>query len=169
MLLSRCYQGLPHRTSWGLRGEAVTTLGEATVLVAILCLAALPTGVHVDEGSRLACGALPLWQSHARLSLFAHRLLFVLAHVARHHVLSSQHQLANIIAATCGQFRAVILQEASDHVPHTSPSSSSRTLATRTSPSCSTRNTFEPDPAVFAFNEASTSKDTWSMVLLIVR
>ena len=74
--------------------------------------------MHVDEGSRLACGALPLWQSHARLSLFAHRLLFVLAHVARHHVLSSQHQLASIIAATCGQFHAVVLQEASDHTPH---------------------------------------------------
>ena len=38
----------------------------------------------------------------------------------------------NIITATCGLFHAVILQEASDHVPHTSPISSLRTLATRT-------------------------------------
>ena len=28
--------------------------------------------------------------------------------------------------------------------------------------------TFEPDPVVFAFNEDSTSKGTWRMVLLIV-
>ena len=31
------------------------------------------------------------------------------------------------------------------------------------------KDTFEPNPAVFAFNEASTSKEMWSMVLLIVR
>ena len=29
--------------------------------------------------------------------------------------------------------------------------------------------TFEPEPALFAFSEDSTSKDTWGMVLLIVR
>ena len=29
--------------------------------------------------------------------------------------------------------------------------------------------TFEPEPALFAFNEDSTSKGTWGMVLLIVR
>ena len=34
--------------------------------------------MHVDEGSCLVCGALPLCQKHARLSLFAHRLLIVL-------------------------------------------------------------------------------------------
>ena len=70
-----------------------------------------------------------------------------------------------ITAATCGRFHAVILQEASDHVPHITD----RTAATRTSPSCSTRTPFEPNPAVFAFNEASTSKETWDMVILIVR
>ena len=48
-----------------------------------------------------------------------------------------------IIAAACGRFQAVILQEASDHVP-TSPTSSLRTLATRTSPSCSTRTPLSP-------------------------
>ena len=31
------------------------------------------------------------------------------------------------------------------------------------------KDTFEPDPVVFAFNEDSTSKGTWGMVLLIVR
>ena len=31
------------------------------------------------------------------------------------------------------------------------------------------KDTFEPNPAVYAFNEASTSKDTRGMVLLIVR
>ena len=36
----------------------------------------------------------------------------------------------------------------------TSPISSLRTLATRTSPSCSTRTRFEPDPAVYAFQRS---------------
>ena len=31
------------------------------------------------------------------------------------------------------------------------------------------KDTFEPDPAVFAFQEASSSKDTWCMVVLVVR
>ena len=31
------------------------------------------------------------------------------------------------------------------------------------------KDTFEPDPMVFAFKEDSTSKGTWGMVLLIVR
>ena len=44
----------------------------------------------------------------------------------------------NIVSAACGKFHAVILQEASDHV-RTSPISSWRTPATRTSLSCSTR------------------------------
>ena len=39
---------------------------------------------------------------------------------------------------------------------------------TRTSLSCST-NTFEPDPIVLSFKADSTSKGTWSMILLIVR
>ena len=46
----------------------------------------------------------------------------------------------NIIAAACGKFHPVILQEAS----RTSPISSLRTLATRTSPSCSTRTPSSP-------------------------
>ena len=31
------------------------------------------------------------------------------------------------------------------------------------------RDTFEPNAAVFAFHEASTSKDTWGMVVLVLR
>ena len=31
------------------------------------------------------------------------------------------------------------------------------------------RDTFEPNPAVFAFQEASSSKDTWGIVVLVVR
>ena len=31
------------------------------------------------------------------------------------------------------------------------------------------RDTFEPNPAVFAFQEASSTKDTWGMVVLVVR
>ena len=73
-----------------------------------------------------------------------------------------------IIAATCGRFHAVILQEATDHVPHISDQfiayMGNTDLAILLN-----KDTFEPNPAVFAFNEASTSKDTWSTVLLIVR
>ena len=50
----------------------------------------------------------------------------------------------------------------------TSLISSLRTLATRALAILLGEDTFEPDPAFFAFNEASTSKGTWCMVLLIV-
>ena len=72
-----------------------------------------------------------------------------------------------IIATTCGRFHAVILQEATTFL--TSPTSSLRTLATRTSPSCSTRTPLSPILRFSPFNEASTSTHTRGMVLLIVR
>ena len=66
----------------------------------------------------------------------------------------------NIIAATCGRFHAVILQEASDHVSQVSdqfiPYTGDTDLAIVLN-----RDTFEPNDAVFAFHEASISKDTW--------
>ena len=49
----------------------------------------------------------------------------------------------NFIAAACGKFHAVILQEASDHVPQISDQFI-HTLATRTSLSCSTRTPSSP-------------------------
>ena len=74
----------------------------------------------------------------------------------------------NIIAAACGKFHAVILQEASDHVPHISDqfiaSAGNTDLAILLN-----KDTFKPDPMVLAFMENSTSISTWSMVLLIVR
>ena len=74
----------------------------------------------------------------------------------------------NIIAAACGKFHAVILQEASDHVPHISDQflvcTGNSDLAILLN-----NDTFEPSPFVFAFKEDSTSKGTWGMVLLIVR
>ena len=45
----------------------------------------------------------------------------------------------NIVSAACGKFHAVLLQEASDHVPHISDYFRVHTLTTRTSQSCSTR------------------------------
>ena len=72
------------------------------------------------------------------------------------------------IAAVCGRFRAVILQEASDHVTHISDQFIAYTGNTDLAILLN-KDTFEPDPAVFAFNEASTSKYTSGMVLLIVR
>ena len=74
----------------------------------------------------------------------------------------------NIIAATCARFHAVILQEASDHVPYITDQFIAYTGNTDIAILLN-KDTFEPDPAVFAFNEASTSKGTWSMVLLIAR
>ena len=61
-----------------------------------------------------------------------------------------------------------ILQEASDHVPHISDYFRAYTdnmdLAILIN-----KDTFEPDPTVLTFKADSTSKNTWGMVLLIVR
>ena len=81
---------------------------------------------------------------------------------------SARRNPTNIIAAACGRFHAVILQEASDHVPHISDQfiahSGNTDLAILLN-----KDTFEPDPMVLAFRENSTSKGTRGMVLLIVR
>ena len=73
----------------------------------------------------------------------------------------------NIIAGACGKFHAVILHEASDHVPHISDQFIAYTGNTDLAIVLN-NDTFEPDPMVFAFNEDSTSKGTWGMVLLLV-
>ena len=74
----------------------------------------------------------------------------------------------NIVSAACGKFHAVILQEASDHVPHISEQflvcTGNTDLAILLN-----KDTFEPDPTVLTFKADSTSKGTWGMVLLIVR
>ena len=67
-----------------------------------------------------------------------------------------------------GRFHAVILQEASDHVPHISDQFVAHTGNTDLAILLN-KETFEPDPTVLAFRESSTSKGTWGMVLLIVR
>ena len=71
----------------------------------------------------------------------------------------------NIVSAACGRFHAVILQEASDHVPHISDQfrvyTDNMDLAILLN-----NDTFEPDPIVLTFKADST---TWGMVLLIVR
>ena len=74
----------------------------------------------------------------------------------------------NIIAAACGMFHAVILQEASDHVLHISDQFMAYTGNTDLAILLN-KDTFGPAPMVFAFKEDSTSKGTWGMVLLIVR
>ena len=65
----------------------------------------------------------------------------------------------NVIAAACGKFHAVILQEASDHVPHISDQFIACTGNTDLAILLS-KDTFEPDPVVLAFKEDSTSKST---------
>ena len=76
--------------------------------------------------------------------------------------------IQQIIAAICGRFHAVISQEASDHVPHITDQFIGYTGNTDLAILLS-KDTFEPNPAVFAFKEDSTSKGARSMVLLIVR
>ena len=73
---------------------------------------------------------------------------------------SSAQKSPQIIAATCGRFHASILQEASDHVPHITDQFIAYTGNTDLAIFLNSRDTFEPNPAVNAFNEASTSKDT---------
>ena len=74
----------------------------------------------------------------------------------------------NIVSAACGKFHAVILQEASDHVPHISDQFRAYTdnmdLAILLN-----KDTFEPDPKVNTFKADSTSKGSWGMILFIVR
>ena len=74
----------------------------------------------------------------------------------------------NIVSAACGRFHAVILQEASDHVPHITDQFLAYTGNTDLAILLN-EDTFEPGPVFFAFNEDSTSKGTWGMVTLIVR
>ena len=75
---------------------------------------------------------------------------------------------SNIVSAACGRFHAVILQDATDNVPHISDYFRAYTdnmdLAILLN-----KDTFEPDPTVLTFKADSTSKNTWGMVLLIVR
>ena len=74
----------------------------------------------------------------------------------------------NIVSAACGKFHAVILQEASNHVPHISDQFRADTDNTDLAILLN-KDTFEPDPIVFIFKADSTSKGTWCMVLLTVR
>ena len=73
-----------------------------------------------------------------------------------------------IIAAPCGRFHAVILQEASDHVPRVSDQFIAYTSDTDLAILLN-RDTIEPNAAVLAIHEASSSKDTWAMAALVVR
>ena len=77
----------------------------------------------------------------------------------------------NIASAACGKFHAVILQKASDHVPHISDQFMAYTGNTGNTDLAILLNkdTFEPDPVVLTFKADSTSKGTWGMVLLIVQ
>ena len=74
----------------------------------------------------------------------------------------------NIVSGACGRFHAVILQEASDHVSHISDYFRAYTDNTDLAILLN-KDTFEPDPIVLTFKADSTSKNTWGMVLLIVR
>ena len=66
------------------------------------------------------------------------------------------------------EFHAVVLQEAGDHVPHISDEFRAYTDNTDLAILLN-KDTFEPDPSVNTFKADSTSKGSWSVVLLIVR
>ena len=72
----------------------------------------------------------------------------------------------NIASAACGKFHSVILQEASDHVPHISDQFMAYTFNTDLAILLN-KDTFEPDPTVNTFKADSTSKGTWVMILLM--
>ena len=74
----------------------------------------------------------------------------------------------NIVSAACGKFHAVILQEASDHVPLISDQFMAYIGNTYLAVLLN-KDTFEPEPIVLTFKADSTSKGTWGMVLPIVR
>ena len=74
----------------------------------------------------------------------------------------------NIIASACGKFHAVIIQEASDHVPRISDQFIA-CIGNTDFAIFLNKDTFELDPMVLAYKEDTTSKSTWSMVLFIVR
>ena len=115
---------------------------------------------------------------------FGHTKLDGLGHIdtADSDLMHHQHRLSvlrwnpgktrrnptQIVAATCGKLHAVILQEASDHVPQLTDQFIAHTGNTDLAILLN-KDTFEPDPMALAFREDSTSKSTWGMVLLIVR
>ena len=69
-----------------------------------------------------------------------------------------------LLRRLCGRFHAVILQEASDHVPQVSDQVSDQFISYTSDTDLVillNRDTSEPNAAVFAFHGASTSKDTW--------
>ena len=68
----------------------------------------------------------------------------------------------NVIAAACGRFHAVILQEASDHVPHISDQFIAKTGNTDLAILLN-KDTFEPDPMVLAFRKLHKQRylGTW--------
>ena len=72
-----------------------------------------------------------------------------------------------ILAAACGRFRAVILQEASDHAPRVSDQLIAYTGGTDLAILVN-RDTIEPNAAVLAITEASSSKDTRGRAALVV-
>ena len=69
----------------------------------------------------------------------------------------------NPTTTTCGLLHAVIVQEASDHVPHITDQFIAHIGDTDLAVLLN-KDTVEPDPMVFAFREDSTSKGTWGMV-----
>ena len=72
------------------------------------------------------------------------------------------------LAAACGRFHAVILQEAIDHAPRVSDQFIASIDGTDLAILLN-KDTFEPDAAIFLISEASSSKDTWRMAALVVR
>ena len=80
---------------------------------------------------------------------------------------AARRQPTQLITAMCGAFNAVLLQEASDHVPHISDQfntySDEKGLAILLN-----KDTFLPNAVKYPIIEESTSKTTWSLTALVV-
>ena len=127
-------------------------------------LPSVPRPVLVVDHSQSPC--LPSYHLGMATSTMQTVISCIINIVSR--CFSGTRTSTKIIAATCGRFHAVIQQEASDHVLQVSDQFIAYTGDTDLAILLN-RATFEPNSAVFAFHEASTSKDTWSMAALVVR
>ena len=73
-----------------------------------------------------------------------------------------------LVAAMCGAFNAVLLQEAQDHVPHISTQFDTYTDGDVQAVLLNT-DTFLPDAVKFPITEESISRSTWGLTALVVK
>ena len=160
----------PRSATTGKRSASTALVGTHNLAITDACAGSVPFPepralvlplVHFGQSKPEGHGGLDTAESDLMHHQFRLSLL-------QWHQGPARKYPSNIVSAACGKFHAVILQEASHHVPHITDQLIAYTGNTDLAILLN-MDTFEPEPAVFAFNEDSTSKGTWGMVLLIVR